>query len=247
MLIGILTSSIYDKSQRVSLPLDTKMQVMGYDLVYKGKVDASDGKDKVRLKLNGEKMNAKYYWSDYSRAYMISPAVKNSLLRDIYISPIKILKPEEVAASDQSLVLNKNEKTSFRDLLFEFVEYDMSNHQMTGGDIQLAAVINIYDADGNFLESLKPVLKVSGKNRSLVPAVLSASGDKVNIKSVDANNQSIALSILDSSSDDIYSGKEILAAEVSIKPLIIILWLGTILLMAGLSMSLYQQSRNSKN
>ena len=85
MFIGIIASSGYDQSVKLTFPKDTPKEVYGYQIVYKGRIPAPDGKDRVVLEVDGNQTMAKFYWSDYSQAYMVGPAVKNTILQDYYV------------------------------------------------------------------------------------------------------------------------------------------------------------------
>lgn len=110
MFIGIIASSGYDQSVKLTFPKDTPKEVYGYQIVYKGRIPAPDGKDRVVLEVDGNQTMAKFYWSDYSQAWMVGPSVENKWIRDLYISPIQIIPPEETMNSGHQVNLVKGEK-----------------------------------------------------------------------------------------------------------------------------------------
>ena len=170
MLIGIITSSVYDYSTKITLPQNTSTSIFGYDLNYLGKKDSPDGKDKVLININDKQSFAKFYWSDYSQAYMVAPSVKNNLFQDLYISPIQIIPANENQAAFDEIRIKKGETKTFEDKMIQFVDYDMSSHAMGTSDMTIAAVLKIFDKEGNFLKEIRPAIGVSGKDRSNVPA-----------------------------------------------------------------------------
>jgi len=241
MMIGIITSSVYDQSVKAFLPLGEQKEVLGYQMIYGGKFPAPDGKDKVALRINGKKMFAKFFWSDYSRAFMVAPAVKNSLLRDFYVSPIQIKRPNNNQPLSDEIVVRKNKKTAFRNLVLEFTGYEFNNHQMEAGDVHVAAVIKILDQNGKLLKTIKPALTVKGNKRVANPAVLPDGQSKVFLKMMNVEKGSLTLAVTKkNTAKNSSAGKELLIAELSIKPLINVLWLGTILLVAGFLLTLFQ-------
>ncbi len=244
MLIGIITSSVYDSAQRVTLPMDTPIKIMDHVVEYNGKVPSPDGKDKVLLMVDNKREIAKFYWSEYSQAFMVGPAVQNTFMRDFYISPIQIIPPEKSWTNTAEIELRKGRTVSFGKYQFEFLKYDMGNHGMQAGDIHLAAEINVYDKTGTSLGLIKPAMVMRGQKKEILAADLPNKKQKVMIKGINVDTGSLTLAVTgESTPNDIYAGKELLAAEISVKPLISILWLGTVLLVMGFLLTIYQYRR----
>lgn len=245
MFVGIITSEVYDKEQRTTLPLDETVHVLGYDLQYKGKKSEENGKDKVLLTINNnESAFARFYWSEYNQGYMVAPSVKNTLFEDLYISPIQIIPPEENIHIDD-VKIAKSETADFENVKIRFNDYNDNNHQAGGSEITLYADIDIMDKDGKVIESLKPGIKVKGGEREELPATFMGTERLVYIKGLSVDDNKIILSI---TGDHVHSGegRELLAVEVSVKPFINVLWLGTVILLLGFSTSIYNRSRRQK-
>ncbi len=244
MIIGIITSSVYDQAKKVTLPMHTDTNVFGYTLTYNGKIPSPDGKDKVDISINKQTYYAKFYWSDYSQAYMVGPAVKNTFLQDYYVSPIQIIPAEKSWTNTTELELKKGQTIAHGDYLLRFTGYDMGGHQMQAGDVHLAAIIEVSNKGGKLLDTIKPTMIMQGRNKKNIPAELPDKSHHVMIKAINVENGSIKLALAGKEGqDNRYAGKELLAVEVSVKPLINVLWLGTILLVTGLLLALFQVTR----
>lgn len=233
MLIGIITSSVYDKSVKITLPLDTNVNIMGYDLRYGGKLPSPDGKDKVKIVVDNSDTYAKFYWSDYSRAYMVAPSVQNMTFEDLYISPIQIIPASQNLPTLEELTLKKSQLQSFEDVQFFFSGYNMNSHGMNNENIYVAAIIDVKDKGGNLINTIKPALKIIGNESQPQPAILPGSNRKVFIQGINVEDGTISLGVTTSDQNSMNAGKELLAVEVSIKPFINILWLGTLLMIFG--------------
>ncbi len=235
MLLGILTSSVYDSSTKVTLPKGVEKNVMGYQLNYGGKLSSPDGKDKVIIKVNDRATHAKFYWSDYSQAYMVAPSVVNAPAEDLYISPIQIIPPNGGGQSNgDQITLKKGETVTYNDKRFHFHGYDMGDHAMSGGSIYIAAIIDVLSAEGEKIETVKPAISVRGNKRENHSVNLTASGENVSIQGINVDTGTLALHISEpASGDQPFANREILAAEVSIKPFINLLWLGTVVMILG--------------
>ena len=246
MFIGIITSSVYDQSQKITLPLNKEMTVLGYQLKYNGKQTAENGKDKVLLTINQDQETfARFYWSEYSKAYMIAPSVTNMLLEDLYISPIQIIEGDNNLTLDK-VKIKKGASVSFEEYTLRFNEYEMNVHEM-GTDMTIFAKLDVLDKSGKIIESIKPGIKVLGKDREDIPVSFLGTERQVTIDGLSVEEKILILAISNSHSEGRNAGRvEMLAVEVSIKPLINILWLGTIILVVGFLTTLFNRIKRQK-
>jgi cytochrome c-type biogenesis protein CcmF len=129
---------------------------------------------------------------------------------------------------------------------FFFSGYDMNMHGTNNGNIYVAAIIDVNDGSGNLLGTIKPALEIIGNESRPQPAVLPGSDRQVFIKGINVEDGSIALGISKVSSGSSHTGKELLAVEVSIKPFINILWLGTFLMIIGFITASINYSRSQR-
>jgi len=234
MLIGILTSSVYDRSTKVTLPLGVTTDVMGYPLQYKGKQNSPDGKDKVRIDIASKVTYAKFYWSDYSQAYMVAPSVQNMPLQDLYISPIQIIPANETMTDHQTITLQKGIPFEFDGQHLTFTGYDMGEHGMNPGDVQIAALISVTKPGYSENQIIRPGLKMIGQKREYIPAEFPGSNRTILLDGINVESSSISLAVSGpAANNQAATGKELLAVEVSVKPMINLLWLGTILMFFG--------------
>jgi cytochrome c-type biogenesis protein CcmF len=247
MLIGIITSSVYDVSQRVTLPKDENTEVLGYQVKYTGKLASDDGKDKVLLTVNHDRETyARFYWSEYSQAYMVSPSIVYTFLEDLYISPIQILNGDELLSFDK-IEITKEGQTKLGNYTFSFIKYEVeSGHEMGGGDMTIWARLEVMDNYGKSLGEIKPGLKIKGKEQENLPATIPGTEREVFIDGVSVEKEMLRLSIEKPAVDPQNAGKELLAVEVSRKPLINILWLGTIVLGFGFITAIFNRTQKQK-
>jgi len=248
MIIGIITSSVYDKAVKTTLPLGEKKTVFGYELEYAGRIPADDGKDKVYVKINGKDSYAKFYWSEYSRAYMVSPSVRNQILQDLYVSPIQIIPAggnNNAQDSHKHITLEKNKDINWKGYILTLQGYDMNAQAMMGGanDMGIAALIHVINKEKNVDEVVKPLIQIAGNQKKVSQVELPGSPVKIYINGINVENKSLDLAIIDpDGKQEKQNGqKELLAAEISVKPLINILWLGTIIMVIGFFFSLYHR------
>jgi cytochrome c-type biogenesis protein CcmF len=251
MMIGIITSSVYEKTDKISLPLGTAQSIMGYDMTYMGFRLSGDGKDEavIRILKDGSEVceaNAKFYWSEFNQAYMRNPSVHNLWLKDLYISPIQVVPVED---SDQGQLVNlvEDEVVYFENYTLKFSGYEMDPHDGEADEIHVMAIINVNGPEGIFV--LKPSIEVRGKERNIIHDTIPGSGRKVHLHGVNIKEKSVAIMIdnLVSQQDPSTEKKEMLAIEITEKPLINLLWLGTFIMIAGLVVSLRNRALENRN
>jgi cytochrome c-type biogenesis protein CcmF len=252
MMIGIITSSVYEKTDKISLPIGTPQQIMGYDMTYMGFRLSGDGKDEavISVKKDGKEVceaNTKFYWSEFNQAYMRNPSVHNLWLKDLYISPIQVVPVDD---SDQGhlLTLVEDETVYFEDYTMKFSGYEMDPHDTDVDEIHVMVIINVSGPEGSFV--LKPTIKVKGEERNIIHATIPESTRRVHLHGVNIEERSVSIMIdkqIDQE-DPSEEKKEMLAIEITEKPLINLLWLGTFIMITGLVVSLRNRiSQNDKS
>ena len=109
------------------------------------------------------------------------------------------------------------------------------------------AIINVNGPEGNFV--LKPSIEVRGKERNIIHDTIPGSERKVHLHGVNIEEKSVAIMIdnLVSQQDPSTEKKEMLAIEITEKPLINLLWLGTFIMIAGLVVSLRNRALENRN
>jgi len=245
--MGIITSSVYNQSHKLTLPLGENVNVFGYNIQYQGKIPAKNGKDRVKLLINDNQVTfAKFYWSEYSRAYMVAPSVVNHFAQDLYISPIQIMKDMNTSQGE-TINIKKHETVEKDGLTFTFTGYKMNTHEMNSSDMTIFALIDVKDKDGKLLGQIKPGLKIVNKKTSYLDAAIPGSVRTLAIEGVSVENQLLKLRLSpDPNNKQKTDNPEMLAAEISIKPFINLLWIGTILMIIGFLITIYNRTHNQK-
>lgn len=247
MVIGILISSVYDSSEKVLLPEGEFREIglSGYQIQFSGFREMPDGKDRVELevKLAGGKSYTalpQFYYSDYSKSYMVSPDVKVAFARDIYISPISFTPAE--FANLNTFELGKNQSTVLGDIEIVFNDFEVTmgaNQQEVVADLEVTVLENGYKNTS----TVRPKVIASDGGMDSQPADVPDSFYKIKIASVDASAGKVQLSLLQPEMDT-DAAKDMMAIEVTEKPLISVLWFGTILFIIGSFLSLINRRKN---
>jgi cytochrome c-type biogenesis protein CcmF len=245
MLIGILTSSGYNTSQKLNLPLGEKKEAYGYKFEYQGEEIGKKAQDsflKIGIEKDGKSFLAKphLYFSEYNQGIMRKPDIKMGFSGDLYLAPLEHqgLEPD----NENLLILHKGEGVHRGDYHITFLEFDMSSHQGSGG-MKVGAKLEVEYK--NETSNLTPYLlmgKEEGPEKMAVP--LPGGVDSLKLEKIDADNKAVLLRFIGSSFEK--STGEYLILELSKKPLIWVLWLGTILVMMGLFLSTWRRAKELK-
>ncbi len=242
MFVGIITSSGLSRSVKINLPQDEPGEALGYEFTFLGvEKDSLTDKNSLKIKVEKGRVNflaqPKFYYSEYTQGIMRTPHIKINLLEDIYLAPVEYLDAEE--AGKNTFTLKKGETKTIQGHTLQFVGFDMFPHQ-TGFPISVGATLKV-KTDG-VVDTLTPAIMMdeSGQQQFQKMVYLPGGKDGLILEQIDADRKMVKLSLLAPEDE---SQKDLLVLEVSKKPLINLLWLGTVLIMSGLAISTYRRAK----
>jgi cytochrome c-type biogenesis protein CcmF len=241
MFIAIIVSGTMNEKQNVVLSLNNTKKALGYNLVYRGMTKVENGKNIANIKVSSGKMSymaePRLYFSKYNKSWMREPDVSASLIQDIYISPIQFSEPPNIPDA-ASLELKKGEKKKYADYDVLFTGFELKNHDSDAG-MRVGANIEITKDDKSV--KIKPEMLFTSGEKETFPVFLT--GEQLYAKDalsvilagINADAKSILLNMKGSARTDKYKNSlsESIVVEISHKPLMSILWLGTILMTIG--------------
>jgi cytochrome c-type biogenesis protein CcmF len=166
---------------------------------------------------------------------MRKPHIKKKLTEDLYFAPMEYRGGE--FSFSEPFELAKGQEKEVEGYKIKFLSFDMGPHGQ-GGEMRVGAVLEV-DHKGK-KETATPAV-VFGEDRDIkqIEAALPDS-NVIFLESVMADQGMVALSIGKKGQE---GGGETLLLEVSRKPLINILWLGTIIIMVGLFLMTWRRSK----
>jgi cytochrome c-type biogenesis protein CcmF len=227
LLIGVIASSRYGRSTQVQLPKGEARTALGYRMTFQGLQHAADGKDQAVIAVAGPDRNftarARFFWSEYNQGWMKNPHIERFVTKDLYISPLEMVG-EDPASSGVWFAPGETRQIGQVKYTFEGFVPEPGN-----GRMKLTALLTA--ESGGRTVPLKPVFEIdmaSGK-QTRSPDYLPGGGE-VNILTADPKTRRVALSL---PGQAMLAGAQILAVEVSTKPLINLVWVGAILMLAS--------------
>jgi cytochrome c-type biogenesis protein CcmF len=249
MFVGIIASSVYDRSEKVRLPQGQMEPALGYEMKFTGPKFVREPKG-VRLDLPLDVKKGKTQFvaqpdirsenrRDGQGMRFTRPHIRRGLVTDLYISPVDFQpgKEESVAAAKQ-LELKKEEQIKFQDYDITFVGFDisgmMAQNDSRGVSVGADLLVSYKGEDPAWL---KPVLTMGKEGNTASRVKLPGPAEAyLTLTRIQASAGSIVLAYQGPASgqDEIVEKTPpAFIAEVSIKPGMTVLWLGTFLILFG--------------
>jgi cytochrome c-type biogenesis protein CcmF len=244
LLIGIIVSGNFSESKRLQLRLNEKGSIYGYDITYTGIAETSNGKTQIKLDLekDGSALHLlpKFYFSKYNNSWAREPEIKILPFRDFYITVLE--REFKSDAAENILVLKKGEAGNFGDYKIEFLGFEFGDHQMNQ-TIQIGANLKVTYQGKEY--QLKPTM-VYQSSKISNPVVLPAkSGETKTLTLSNINADQKMIEVTFAGFQQGSDSEDVVLIEISKKPLMNFVWLGSILLTLGTVVA-FKRRYNSK-
>jgi cytochrome c-type biogenesis protein CcmF len=242
LLIGVVASSSCGQAAQVQLPRGQERAALGFRMTYQGVQHERDGRDRVVIAVNAPEgrfqASPRLYWSEFNQGYMKKPHIERFLTHDLYISPLEMVGEERGGdeAGPGTLWLAKGESKRVGQVTYTFVDFDPQMGEVVRIAARMRAQI------GGRTVPVRPVLEVNTRTgtRNSIPDYLPGGGS-VEIAKVDPNSGRVALRLPGMGRGETEAGG-VLAVEVSTKPLINLVWLGAILMIGSVFLSMVRRA-----
>jgi cytochrome c-type biogenesis protein CcmF len=237
VFVSIIIAGNYTKSERLVLEKGSPSQVMDHKLTFQGLVQMPDNKNILEIRVEN---SSEYYvakpriYATKNRETMREPDVRSGWISDVYIAPLELRAAKHNHDTELSIVKGETKILEGYNITFE--RFDMSPHG-DSGDFHVGAVVNF--GKGDHAHTITPLMIMSAEGRRSQPAVIPPH-DKygkeiiITLTAMNADEKRINLAF-QGLTDEIISnaGGEQLVVEISTKPFMSILWLGTVLMIIG--------------
>ena len=249
MFVGIIASSVYDRSEKVLLPQGKMEPALGYEMKFSGPKFVREPKGvRLDLPLDVKKGNTQFVAQPDIRSEnrrdgqgmrFTRPHIRRGLVSDLYISPVDFQPgKEESSSAAKQLQLKKEEKIKFQDYEITFVGFDITRMmaQKDSQGVSVGADLTV-SYKGEDPVWLKPVLTMGKEETSASRVKLPGPAEAyITLTGIQASAGSIVLDYQGPASgqDQIVEiSPPAFIAEVSTKPGMTVLWLGTFLILFG--------------
>jgi cytochrome c-type biogenesis protein CcmF len=235
LLVGVLSYSTFGRGRQVALPKGQTVDALGFKLRYDGTIPRPDGKNRLAILVEGEgrKFEAQpvLYFSEFNQATMRNPHVERFWSHDVYISPIEL----KTAADQAGVVLAKGQSGVANGVPVTFEDFEREGAM---GDLSKGFAIRarIRVGEGANATIARPGIRMqAGYGMTKLPADLPGGGS-ITLGTVDPNAGTAQI-VLTPAGGGAAPG-EVLAVELSTKPLIGLVWVGMGTLLFGAALGI---------
>jgi cytochrome c-type biogenesis protein CcmF len=243
ILLGIVASSGYDQSAKVTLVQGVPKEVDGMKLTFKRFIPRQ-GLEKERMEIEvaraGEKpilVYPKLFVNDRTRQVMVNPDIKSSPFQDLYVSPI------DFDPGQPRLQLAKGESGQVGDIQVRFVNFDLQAEggnavaaMQAGQPVTIGAAVKV--TQNGRTTALKPLYKINPASGMVeTPPVPLPGGGAIVVSGINATNGAVQFDLT-----GVRSAAK-LSVDVTRKPLIQLVWGGLYIIFLGGILATVQRFR----
>ena len=230
MLLGIVGSSFWGVRQEARLPLGRPVEVMGRHYTFLGHVAGSEPQDRWGLRIErpgGRTIDAEVamYRTGSARESQVlhKPAILRGLAGDLYVAPGGI----ETPSAHEELALDRDQPTQLGQATLTFRQFE--THTMGEGAMSVSAVVEVASPAGREMLRLPLTFNAGAFESTPVSPAVDAGIASLELKRMSVEQQRIFVHADTAGS----AAGQTLTVEISTKPMIGLLWAGTILLGVG--------------
>ncbi|MBW7887694.1 MAG: cytochrome c biogenesis protein CcsA [Bacteroidetes bacterium] len=251
-LIGVIISGNYDQEKPAVLELNKPQSMFGYTVTYTGKEILEGNKHQFTVNVTKEgttKILHPVMFETENQGTMRNPDIESFFSKDVYISPVSF--EDQRMSNNGTFLLHKEETIQIGEASIKFSAFEMnSNHtEMSAEGMKVGVVLEI---------SLK------GKKETIIPYVVFGENvpkyfgvkskllddtvelQAINIGGMGDGRSVIQISLPKSRGEQKVEKEETLTIEASIKPFISLVWIGTLLILTGFTISIFRRKKLDK-
>ncbi len=243
LFLGILGSGSFDDTTRLLLIPGQPQNAFGYQFTFRGIPDLHAEKPKIDIEVSDGKQSyiasPSLYFSNYNQSLMRQPDIKIFPMKDLYISPMEVHVPDPAESGNlRTLDLTKGETKEFAGYKVTFERFETGQHDQ-GGMMSVGAVLKVTVGDKEF-EVIPQFSITSRGERQTTPVPLPAQsstsslhGPQIALDAINVDEQQVHLEFFGLAPKENPQPAQTLLVEVSTKPLMMVLWTGVVLIIAG--------------
>ena len=249
MLIGFMTTGWLGRERRVELRQDQPVEVLGRTLTFRG-VDkpTPTARDAMVVEVKDRhgsayQLKPRMWLNPKSRQLVANPDIRSGLTTDLYLAPVEY-QPAGAAVPGIELTLTRNQPEAFRDWTLTFTGFEMVPPATEDAAMTVLTPITVARPNREPV-MVRPGLEMgaNGNVRPLAVAVPDSGAIRVEATGISVDEGRVRLEILDPALAPAGGSPAVFVVDVSTKPLIGAVWLGTVLVVIGTLMALVLRGR----
>jgi cytochrome c-type biogenesis protein CcmF len=258
MCLGFVTSARYDTKATISLERGKTVESLGYKLTYLGykEIDAERYAFNVQVEHGGVKkiVSPLMRFNTQENSTIRNPDIINFISRDFYVSPVTV--EEGGQGQEVPIRLPMGSPQRLRDLEFLFQGFDFAADQRAamsdGKEFVISAKLQV--TDGKQKKNLELKMKSGPAGAEFIPTSFVSYDGKTHqlvIKQMmpsqeDPSKSAVEITVV-LPADAANPGKEeTLVVEASVKPMINLVWAGTITLIIGFLLTILRRTEEAR-
>lgn len=250
--IGVVFSGGYDSSRSLELYKGETGEAFGYKFTFvsadRVEVEKPD-REKYKCVVKIQRKDDIYfvspvvYWSDFNQrqAPFFEPGIAGFISKDLYISPKHLSYENDMP----SIVLTKGKTAKIpydSTWNIKLIGFDMNANQASGNRFKFGSIVEYFNQTETLLDTLYLTLDMSGSGQS-TPIWEKFKNSKISIgfTNFQLNQEKMADSqvlISFAKEGETIGGRELFVFEITTKPLILFVWIGSIAIYLGFFISL---------
>ena len=245
ILLGIIASSGYDQSTKVTLTQGAPKKVEDMTLTFKRFIPRQ-GREKERMEIEVARASGapfrvypKLFVNDRTRQTMVNPDIKSSPFQDLYVSPI------EFDPGLSRLQLTKGQSGQIGDIQVRFVQFNLNMDgnalvaMREGKPVTIGAELAV--TKGGQTRNVTPVFRLDpGSGSTESPRLDLPGGGTIFVSGINASNGAVQLELPG------VAGLPKLSIDVTRKPLIQLVWGGLYVVLLGGILAMVQRFRQAR-
>jgi cytochrome c-type biogenesis protein CcmF len=245
MFVGIVAGEAWDRKMEVKLPQGEAVTAFGRTLTYTGFIEGSQPRESwgIRVREAGGAVvdtRVTMYNTNEGQSFR-KPGILRRVSGDLYISPLAIDNGADAAGGGELVSLHKGEAVEYDGASLTLLGYDMGGGMGEGGMIVTAKVLC---ARGGQADTLRLPMMVGDDGRMAGRPVMAAAlgGKTLTFRKMSVEERRADIEVGGGGSAPASMPQGVLLADVSIKPFLWILWLGTTFLALGTLVALVRRT-----
>ncbi len=234
LIIGIIASNMHSYSIQKTLIKDVEANINSVRLIFTGieRSGTSALKFIYKNKNIGKAIATPYYISKKMNSLVREPYIDYGFFKDVYISPLEY---KDNSAEAGSTLITKGEEKLIDGIKIRFIGYDIDKMHMEQGNTKIFVRLNANINGRDFIVTPGLLITDAG-NRKNIDAVLPHLNRKVSLLDFNIADKQILLYVEPGKKNALLP--ESVIVDVSFKRLVWLVWLGTVLISAGIILAI---------
>jgi len=257
-MLGVIATGWFSLEKQVKLEEGVTQNILGYDLTFNGFTPINNGQ-KYKFNIAVEKdgssdvVSPVMYISSFNNSLMRDPDLLNKFTRDLYVSPVSYEEGSRNGTNNSAgtkVTIEKGKSTKFNNSVIKFTKFNFPADAMaamqSGEDFFIGAQLEI-EYNGKKYVS-EPKMESRAGERSYVGTQITDANLNIEMLNLDASGK-VELSLSQIDQADTEAAQEVSLAslwiEVSVKPFIILVWIGTLTMVLGFFISIIRRTKEA--